>query len=159
MHAAALKREIETVLGLAGAQAASFWRLAAAASAGQSTPTPPPAGPVPVPYPNYAGGVTAGGGGRSSGDYVLTSIGHSARSPSSAGRQGTAGGKSVLDPQVEADLLRCVLAAASGDAASARAGVIWARIKLKIQQLPQAARQQTSQLFSYQLDLIAKNNP
>ncbi|MBX3501221.1 MAG: hypothetical protein KF889_17410 [Alphaproteobacteria bacterium] len=128
MHAAALKRDIEVALGLAGAQAASFWRLAAAASSRQSTPTRPPAGPVPVPYPNYADS-----------------------------RHRVAGHKSALDPHTDADVIRCVLAAASGDAATAKVGVIWTRVKPKIQQVPPAARQHMSQLFSYQLDLIVEH--
>ena len=163
MHAAALKRDIDMVFGLAGAQAAGFWRLAAAASARQPSPPQPPAGPVPMPYPNLSAGATSGSGGRSAGGYVLTSIAHSARIPSSAGGQGThtqrpaAGHNSALDPQAEADLMRCVLAAANGDTATAQVQVIWSRIKPKLQQMPPAARQQTSRLFSYQLELIATN--
>jgi hypothetical protein len=51
-----------------------------------------------------------------------------------------AGHKFTLDRHVDADLIRCVLAAADGDAAAARAQAIWAKLRPKIQQLSPAAR-------------------
>jgi hypothetical protein len=47
MNAFLLKREIETLLGLSGPQAHSFWQSL-------MCPPPPPTGPVPIPYPNIA---------------------------------------------------------------------------------------------------------
>lgn len=143
MNAAALKREIEMVLGIAGAQAIDFWRIAAAAGApagapaydprflggvfvgtpsagaGQIAKTPSAAGPIPIPYPNFSAGGPATVEGA---------------------RHLTAGHKFTLERHFDADLIRCVLAAADGDAAAAQAQAIWAKLRPKIQQLRPAAR-------------------
>jgi hypothetical protein len=51
-----------------------------------------------------------------------------------------AGHKFTLDRHFDADLIRCVLAAADGNAAAARAQAMWAKLRPKIQQLPPATR-------------------
>jgi hypothetical protein len=116
MNAAALKREIEMLLGIAGAQAVNFWRIAAAAA---------PAGAAAY-DPQFSGGVFVATPGASAGQQ--------------AARHLVAGHKFTLDRHVDADLIRCVLAAADGDAAAARTQAIWAKLRPKIQQLSPAAR-------------------
>jgi hypothetical protein len=126
MNAAALKREIEMVLGIAGAQAADFWRIAAAAA---------PAGAAAF-DPQFTGGVfvaTPGAGGPA---------------PAQPARQLVAGHKFTLDRHFDADLIRCVLAAADGSAAAAQVQAIWAKLRPKIQQLPPAARSALSRELS-----------
>ncbi|MGE0117449.1 MAG: hypothetical protein AB7S71_04565 [Dongiaceae bacterium] len=115
MNAAALKREIEMALGIAGAQAVDFWRIAAAAPAGTAAYDP-----------QFSGGVFVATPGASAGQQ--------------AARHLAAGHKFTLDRHVDADLIRCVLAAADGDSAAARAQAIWAKLRPKIQQLSPAAR-------------------
>ena len=130
-NASALKHEIETLLGLAGAEAASFWRIAASAmpaaapnfhafpdfaggvrvantvANARQSPTPPAIpGPVPIPYPNFSAGtpVTIQGAGKHfDGDYVLTSVQHT-----------------VPPGSYKDELIDCVCAAAAGDAHALR---------------------------------------
>ena len=111
MSAAALKREIGMALGISGAQAVDFWRIAAAAA---------PAGATAF-DPKFSGGV-----------FVAT--------PRAAAGHVVAGHKFTLERHFDADLIRCVLAAADGNAAAARAQAMWAKLRPKIQQLPPATR-------------------
>ena len=71
MSAASLRHDIEMLLGLSGAQAANFWRIAAPS---------PPSGPVPIPYLNIAAGTprpAQSAGDRYNGQYlVAVSSGH-----------------------------------------------------------------------------------
>ena len=124
MNAAALKREIEMVLGITGAQAVNFWRIAAAAA---------PAGAAAY-DPQFSGGVFVATPGASAGQQ--------------AARHLMAGHKFTLDRHFDTDLTRCVLAAADGDAAAARVQAIWASLSagstqmLSIERLKIASRPQ-----------------
>ena len=148
MNAAALKRDIETVLGLAGPNASRFWQAAAAGASGSAAFDPTFTGGVFVATsaasrPLTARPSTPGGGKAPQGDlrarapvgiqgageyfngqYVVTSVQHT-----------------VPDSSYKDEFLHCLRAVLAGDEAARRARPIWMKVKLKLEMQPARARQ------------------
>lgn len=117
MSAAALKREIEMLLGLHGEQAARLWQAAATTSSPRPTPTS---------HPNISVGTPVtvqGAGNHFDGDYLVTSVQHTV--PTGSYRD---------------DLVRCVVAAVTGNQASLVIHPVWAKLKMKLAPQPAQVR-------------------
>ena len=126
MSAASLRREIEMLLGLSGAQAADFWRIAVPS---------PPSGPIPVPYPNIAAGAprpAQSAVDRYNGQYLVIGTTHRY--------------SQALD-----NLAQCVLAAAASDIAAARVSSLWLRVKNEIGREPAHVRTQLGHELTHTL--------
>lgn len=130
MNASMLRREIEILLCLDGARAADLWRMAAQ-NGGSARPA-------------------------NDGQYVLTSVQHTARANAPPGRRVTVeGAGSRFDGKYVVtgvqhrfgttgydDLFECVRAAAAGDPAAQRIWPLWLNVKREIGRQTTPARQQ-----------------